>query len=305
MFSGNPLAIIILGATASGKTALSLNLAAHYGTSIISADSRQCFREMNIGTAKPTKEELAQVRHYFINTHSISDHVDASVFEHYALEQSELIFKDTPFAVVTGGTGLYIKAFCEGMDEMPAIDPEIRNLVTKKYKDEGISSLQHWLLEVDPLFMNESGERNNPSRLMRALEVSLQTGKSIMEYRKGISKKRPFRISKIGIQWPRELLYERINNRVDQMMMGGLLSEVESLLPFKNVPALQTVGYQELIDCLEGKMTYDTAVEKIKQHTRNYAKRQLTWFKKDTDIQWFSYDRLEEVIPYIDSISKI
>lgn len=302
MLSGNHLALIIVGPTASGKTDLSLKLAKHFNTSIISADSRQCFREMNIGTAKPSNDELSQIQHYFINSHSISDHVDAAVFEKYALNAISEIFAHHSIGIISGGTGFYVKTFCEGIDEMPVIDPKIREQVKNEFLDKGVEYLQQTLCAIDPLFMNTSLETKNPSRLMRALEFYIQTGKSIMEFRKGSPQKRAFRIQKIGIQWPKELLYERINVRVDRMLHDGLLNEVEALIPFRNNPSLQTVGYQELFDHIDGKVSLNEAVEKIKQHTRNYAKRQMTWFRKEQDVHWFWNHELEEVIPYVQSL---
>ncbi|MFZ9660687.1 MAG: tRNA (adenosine(37)-N6)-dimethylallyltransferase MiaA [Chitinophagaceae bacterium] len=302
MSSRNPLALIVVGATASGKTSLSLKLSTYFGTSIISADSRQCFKELTIGTAKPDQEELDLVQHYFINSHSIHQHVDAAVFEQYALEKVSLIFKQHPIAIITGGTGLYVKAFCEGMDDMPAIDPEIRKKINELYEEKGIAYLQEQLEQDDPMFMKMTSEFMNPNRLIRALEVKMQTGKSILDFRKGEQKNRSFQTIKIGIEWPRDLLYDRINSRVEVMMNDGLLYEVESLLPFKEKPALQTVGYQELFEHLEGKISLEQAVEKIQQHTRNYAKRQITWFKKDQEIRWFPYDHLDEVIPFVESL---
>ncbi|HEX5668513.1 MAG TPA: tRNA (adenosine(37)-N6)-dimethylallyltransferase MiaA, partial [Chitinophagaceae bacterium] len=279
-------AIIIVGPTASGKTAMSLELASQYSTAIISADSRQCYRELNIGVAKPSQDELRQCRHYFIDSHSIHEKVDAAVFEQEALAAAQEIFRANDVAIVTGGTGLYVKVFCEGIDEMPAIDPEVKSRVETVWRNGGVNALQQWIAEIDPVFLSATKEKDNRVRLMRALEVKLSSGRSVLDFREGHKKQREFSIKKIGIDWPREILYERINRRVDEMMGAGLLEEASSLYPHKHLKALQTVGYQELFDHFDGKYSLEEAVEKIKQHTRNYAKRQLTWFRKDPEIEW-------------------
>jgi tRNA dimethylallyltransferase len=278
--------IVITGPTASGKTSLALALAQKYKTAIVSVDSRQCYKELNIGVAKPTHEELSTFHHYFINSHSIHAAVDTVVFEKYALAAVEEIFLNNNVAIICGGTGLYLNVFCEGIDDIPKTPPELRAEIIASYQTSGIEYLQAALLENDPEFLTHSNELNNPARLMRALEVKLSTGKSILSFQEGVKKQRNFDIIKFGIDLPREILYERINNRVDQMMEDGLLEEVMLLQQYKQYPALQTVGYTELFDFIEGNVDLNFAVEKIKQHTRNYAKRQITWFKKDQAIQW-------------------
>jgi tRNA dimethylallyltransferase len=288
--SHRPAAIIFVGPTASGKTSLSLAAASRYQTSIISADSRQCYREMNIGVAKPSAEELSQCPHYFVNNHSIHEKVDAVVFEQEALAAAEKIFRDNDIAIVAGGTGLYVKVFCDGIDDIPATDPDIKQQVQDAFDEGGFQRIQQWLNEVDPAFLSATKESGNRARFMRALEVKLSSGKSILEFREGKKKTRPFGIVKIGISWPREILYQRINQRVEEMMTAGLLKEAASLYPFRHLKALQTVGYQELFEYFDKKYSLDEAVEKIKQHTRNYAKRQLTWYKKDPEINWTSLD---------------
>ena len=277
--------IIVAGPTAVGKTALAIQLAQYFKTEIISADSRQCYREMNIGVAKPSLAELQKIKHHFIDSHSITDEVNAVVFEQYAMNAVESIFTNNPVAVMVGGTGLYLKTFCEGMDIMPAIDPALRNLIMTQYEEKGLEWLQIQVQEIDPAFW-EIAEQANPQRLMRALEMVLQTGVSITGFRQQKKQERPFRIVKLGLELPREALYERINRRVEDMMKQGLLAEVESLLAFRKLNALQTVGYKEIFEHLDGKITLDAAVENIKKHTRHYAKRQMTWFKKDTEICW-------------------
>lgn len=283
--------IIITGPTASGKTALAIQLAEHLQTNIISADSRQCFRELNIGVAKPTTEELHRVKHYFINSHSIHDNVTAQTFEQYALASAEEIFKHNKYAVMAGGTGLYIKAFCEGLDIMPPIDGAIRENIMMNYTKFGLPWLQNELKKKDPGYW-QSAEQQNPQRLMRALEVFDGTGQSIVTFRKKEYKKRPFNIIKIGINISKAKLRANINERVDRMITEGLVNEVKSLLAYKNMNAFQTVGYRELIEYFEGKISLSEAINNIKTNTWQYAKRQLTWFRKDKDIMWLTAESI-------------
>ena len=285
-----PTVIIIVGPTAVGKTALAIEVANHFNTSIISADSRQCYQELSIGVAKPTATELAAAKHYFIGTHSINEEVNAGVFEKYALDAAAQIFKTNTVAVMVGGTGLYIKSFCEGIDAMPCIDPTLRNSIIEDYTTNGLSWLQEQVQKNDPVYWKQTAEQNNPQRLMRALEMVLTTGKSITHFQSAQKVTRPFNILKIGLSIPREILNERINSRVDAMMKEGLLQEVSNLLPSAHVNALQTVGYQEIFAQLRGEITLEDAVVQIKQHTRQYAKRQMTWFKKDAAVNWLELD---------------
>ena len=278
-------AILIVGPTAVGKTAAAIALAHTYQTEILSADSRQCYREMNIGVARPSTEELAAVPHHFIASHSIHEEVNAGMYETYALEKAAAIFKQHSTLILTGGTGLYIKAFCEGIDDMPEIDPSIRQELNHNYAIKGLAWLQQEVAARDPLFW-QVAEQQNPHRLLRALEILEATGKSITEFRIGKKVERPFRTVKIGLEMERAELNDRINFRVEQMMRQGLFDEVKALYPFKHLNALQTVGYQELFDHLDGNISYNKAVELIQQHTRQYAKRQMTWFKKDSSIHW-------------------
>jgi tRNA dimethylallyltransferase len=281
-----PTIIVICGPTAVGKTAVAIKLAQTLQTEIISADSRQCFKELNIGVAKPSKTELEAVHHYFINSHSIHNEVNAGIFESYALQVVETILKNHSTAIMVGGTGLYIKAFCEGMDEMPNIDLAIRDEIIRSFQQKGLNYLQEQVAAKDPAFW-KIAERNNPQRLMRALEVVLSSGKSITTFRKGKKEQRPFNIIKVGLEFPREQLYKQINARVDGMVEQGLVEEARTLLPQRNINALQTVGYRELFDYFDGRVSFDEAINNIKTNTRHYAKRQLTWFKKDKDISWF------------------
>lgn len=290
--------IIVAGPTASGKTDIAIQLAQHFNTEIISADSRQCFKELNIGVAKPSPQQLAAVHHYFINSHSIADNLSAADYEKYALDAADTIFEKTNTAVMCGGTGLYIKAFCEGLDAIPEADPATKEEIAAGFATMGIEWLRELVEKEDPLFF-EKGESQNPHRLMRALEVKRSTGKSILELQTKLKKQRPFEIIKICLDLPRKLLYERINHRVNLMMEAGLEEEVRALLPGKSLNALQTVGYRELFDYFEGKISLARAVELIKQNTRNYAKRQVTWFKKDEEVKWL---KPSEVFEYCKSL---
>ena len=281
-----PTVIIIVGPTAVGKTAFAISLAQHFNTSIISADSRQCYKELSIGVAKPTAMELAAAKHYFIGSHSIHEEVNAGVFEKYALDAAAQIFKTNSTAVMVGGTGLYIKSFCEGIDAMPAISPDLRDRITQDYEKNGLNWLQQQVAAKDPKYWESTHEKNNPQRLMRALEIVLSTGVSITSFQTSQKVTRPFNILKVGLSMPRELLNERINNRVDVMMQEGLFQEVTGLLPHANSNALQTVGYKEIFAHLRGEISLEQAAMQIKQNTRQYAKRQMTWFKKDTEVNW-------------------
>jgi tRNA dimethylallyltransferase len=277
--------IVISGPTAVGKTALAILIAQHFSTQIISADSRQCYKELTIGVAKPSADELAAVSHYFINSHSIHENVNAAIFEKYALEKVQEIFLTNDVAVVVGGTGLYVKTFCSGIDAVPVILPGIRADIINKYEMGGLEWLQMEVKKNDPIYFSK-GEILNPHRLIRALEVVTSTGKSISEFQTQKNQTRDFTILKIGLELPREALYQRINSRVDQMMQQGLVDEVRGLITHQELNALQTVGYRELFDHFAGKISLLQAIEAIKMSTRHYAKRQMTWFKKDATISW-------------------
>ena len=287
--------IIIAGPTAVGKTSLAIEIARQFKTSIISADSRQCFRELSIGVAKPDPHQLHEIKHYFIDSHSIHDNVNAAVFEQYALNAVNEIFDRNDIAIMVGGTGLYIKAFCEGLDEIPEIPPHIREEITALYRQKGLAWLQDQVRANDPEYFL-SGEIENPQRLMRALEVRLGTGKSIRYFQLKQKVERDFRIVKVALQLPKEQLHRNIHHRVDEMMSAGLLQEAESLLPFASLPALRTVGYTELFSHLKGEIPIDNAVDLIKKNTRHYAKRQLTWFRKDPDFIWYSPDEQQKIV---------
>jgi len=277
---------IIVGPTAVGKTGFAIALAKALNTEIISADARQCYQEMNIGVARPSQLELDTVPHHFIDSHSIKDIVNAAVFEKYALEKANDIFTSKDSIVMVGGTGLYIKAFCEGLDLIPEIDPTIREGIINQYEKLGLRWLQKEVSVKDPAYW-EKGEQLNPQRLMRALEVKLGTQASILSFQQKNKVVRPFNIVKIGLEMSRPLLYERINQRVLNMVEEGLELEVKSLLSYFNLNALQTVGYKEWIPYFEGDIEKSRVIESIQQNTRHYAKRQMTWFKKDPEIKWY------------------
>lgn len=296
-FPGKKTVIIICGPTAAGKTAIALQLAGHFHTEIISADSRQCFKELNIGAARPSQAELDEVPHHFIATHSIQEEVTAVTFEQYALGKVYSLFQKHDVVIMAGGTGLYIKTFCEGLDEIPGIKPELRRAIIENYEKQGLAWLQEEIKKKDPAFYT-SGEIQNPQRMMRALEVMESTGQSILSFRKEEKTKRDFSIIKIGIGLPREELNRNIDARVDAMMTKGLVEEAKTLLPHRHLNALQTVGYAELFEYFDGELTLPQAAEQIKTHTRQYAKRQMTWFKKDAEIKWFGPGDLRAIIEY-------
>jgi tRNA dimethylallyltransferase len=289
--------IIISGPTASGKTELALEVARHFKTAIISADSRQCFRELNIGVAKPSQTQLELVRHFFINSHSIHEEVNASVFETLSMQWCDEIFTTQDTIIMCGGTGLYIKAFCDGLDEIPVIDEGIRKNILDNFNEHGFIWLREAIRNADSLFYS-SGEIANPQRMMRALEVIQSTGRSILSFRNQQKKIMPFRILEFGIRVPRNELYHRIDARVDIMMRAGLLEEVNSLLPYQHLNALQTVGYSELFDYIKGKSSLEDSISKMKQNTRHYAKRQMTWLNKRQRMVWLENDFLNKILAH-------
>lgn len=283
-----PTVYIVVGPTAVGKTKYAIELAQALKTEIISADARQCYQELNIGVARPSNQELAQVKHHFIASHSIQDTVNAGVFEQYALEKATELLTKFGSAVMVGGTGLYIKAFEEGMDQIPEIDPAIRIQIQQDVSTKGIDWLQDQVKQLDPIYWAQAdqGEQQNTQRLSRALEVMTGTGQSILSFQNQPKKARPFNIQKIGLEMTREQLYDRINQRVHQMDHMGLEEEVRSLRPQIHLNALQTVGYQEWLPYFDGQQTKEAVIEAIQRNTRHYAKRQMTWFKKDPNIKW-------------------
>jgi tRNA dimethylallyltransferase len=277
--------IVIAGPTAVGKTAVALAVAKHFNTEIISADSRQCYNELNIGVARPSPEELALVPHHFIASHSIHDKITAAYYEQYALEKVHGLLKKFDVMVLTGGTGLYIKAFCGGLDAIPEVPEAVHRQVIADYKHHGLRWLQQQVQQLDPLFF-ATGETANPQRLMRALEVHKATGVSILTFRRGIKARRDFNIQKIGLQLPKERLHQNIETRVDAMVANGLIEEVRALQPYQQYNALQTVGYKEVFAYLNTEISREEAIAQIKRNTKQYAKRQLTWFRKDAAYTW-------------------
>jgi tRNA dimethylallyltransferase len=277
--------IAIVGPTAVGKTALSVKLAEKLHTEIVSADSRQFYREMEIGTAKPSAEELKRVRHHFINSLSINDAYSVGDYEKYALQCLEELFKTHDKVILVGGSGLFVKALCEGLDKLPPGDKEIREHYEKLFKEKGLEPLQNELKEKDPLYF-ETVDRQNPRRLIRALEVIKQTGKPYSEFRQRKPAGRNFKVIKIGLYMDKEILRNRIDQRVAEMLKAGWLDECKRLYDYRNVNALKTVGYAELFDFIAGKTDWKTTENNIKTNTWHYAKRQMTWFNKDKEIQW-------------------
>ena len=291
--------IVIAGPTAVGKTDLSIKLAKHFHTEILSADSRQFFREMSIGTAKPTLEEQQGVKHYFIDSHSISEEYNAGQFEIDALKILDKIFQEKDVAILVGGSGLYVRALCEGMDEMPEVAPEIREKLNQRLETEGLETLCLELEKLDPEYYAQV-DKANPQRVVRALEVCLASGKPYSYFRNQKKKVRPFQVIKIGLTRNREELYQRIDLRMDMMLQQGLLEEAENLEKFQNHNALQTVGYTEIFDFLKGKYDWEEAVRLLKRNSRRYAKRQLTWFRKDPDFTWFQASEEKEILAFIE-----
>lgn len=290
--------VVVAGPTASGKTGVAIQLAQHFQTEILSADSRQCFKELTIGVARPSKAELQAVPHYFIASHSIHEPMDAAVYEKYGLDVLQNIFSKTNIAVVVGGTGLYIRALCEGLDQMPEIPREIREKVRAQYEEKGLEAIQRDLALADPEFFAQR-EIKNPQRSMRALEMVIATGKSILHFQKSQLEARPFRVCYLGMNLEKPILHAQINQRVEHMMEAGLLEEVKDLFPFKALNPLQTVGYKELFEYLNGNIALSNAIDQIKTHTRQYAKRQMTWFKKQEGIHWTPPDNLDTMIALI------
>jgi tRNA dimethylallyltransferase len=293
--------IVITGPTAVGKTSLSVQLAKLFDTEVVSADSRQLFRELTIGTAKPSATELKEVPHHFINSHSIGEHYDAATFGRDALRLIRNLFAEHQYVVLCGGSGLYIKAVTEGFDDIPDVPDAIREELASQFDLHGITWLQEKLNALDPAVL-EKIDSKNPHRLMRALEVKIGTGKSILSFRKNEKLVHNFIIIKIGLELPRARLYERIDQRMNSMIEDGLFEEAEHLYTFKNHNALQTVGYQEIFDFMDGLYDRDEAVRLLKRNSRRYAKRQLTWFKRDPDVRWFAPDDTAAIVAYIKSI---
>lgn len=292
--------IAIVGPTAIGKTALAITLAQLFHTEIISADSRQFFKEMEIGTAKPSRKELESAKHHFISSHSVDQLFSTGDFEIEALDILKDIFERQDLAIMVGGSGLYVNAVLNGLDKMPDIDLQIRQQLNLQFEQEGIIPIQNQLAKLDPEYF-EKVDQNNPQRMIRGLEIFLSTGQKLSSMLSATKKERPFKIIKIGLNTDRKILYNRINDRVDQMIENGLLEEVQSLKPFRHANALHTVGYTEIFEYLDGNITMEEAVHAIKQNTRRFAKRQLTWFRRDEEINWFEPDQQTQILSFLSS----
>jgi len=291
--------IVLVGPTAVGKTETASRLAEELHTEIISADSRQVFKELSIGTAKPDLRDLARVPHHFVNNKSIYDAYDAGQYGRDALQLIQQLFQRHSTLILTGGSGLYVKAVCEGFDEMPEVPPQVRSRLVHEFETHGLPWLQHQLREKDPDYFVQV-DRHNPQRLMRALELLEVTQQSMGHLRKQKKAAHDFNILKIGLELPREELYQRIDARMDKMIATGLFDEARQFFAVRHLNALQTVGYREIMEHLEGKYDYDEAVRLLKRNSRRYAKRQLTWFKKDVEITWFQANQYREVLAFIE-----
>lgn len=291
--------VVVIGPTGVGKTELCLRVAEHYGTPIVNADSRQIFAELPIGTAAPTKEQQQRVQHFFVGTHHVDDYYSAAMYEHDAINTLNALFKTHDIVVLSGGSMMYVDAVCKGIDDIPTVDNRTRSLYKRRLNEEGLPALVAELKERDPQHW-EIVDRNNPRRVVHALEICYMTGKTYSSFRTNTHKIRPFEILKIGIDRPREELYDRINKRVIDMIEKGLEKEAYAMYPRKGLNALNTVGYKEMFAYFDGLIARDEAIRQIQSNTRRYMRKQLTWFKKDTSIKWFSPDNVEDILNYID-----
>lgn len=296
--SSKPLLVVLLGPTGVGKTDLCIRLADTFHVPIINADSRQIFAEIPIGTAAPTKEQLARVKHYFVGTHHLQDYYSASMFEQDALNIIQNEFLSHPCALMSGGSMMYIDAVCNGIDDIPTVDDKTRTWMKRRLAEEGLPALAQELKELDPEHYSIV-DKQNPRRVVHALEICHMTGKTYTSFRTNSKKERPFRILKIGLNRPREELYDRINRRVDQMMADGWLDEARNVYPLRHLNALNTVGYKELFLYFDGTWSLEEAVERIKGNTRRYMRKQLTWFKRDPEIHWFTPDETDEIVALV------
>ena len=293
--------IVLIGPTGVGKTELSLSIAEYFDTCIVSADSRQLYADLKIGTAAPTPDQLARVPHHFVGTLQLTDYYSAAQYEAEVMTKLEELFQKHEVVVLTGGSMMYVDAICKGIDDIPTVDAETRELILQRYEKEGLEQLCAELKIIDPAYY-QIVDLKNPKRVIHALEICYMTGKTYTSFRTRNTKERPFRIIKIGLNHNREELYDRINRRVDKMMKEGLLTEAKSVFEYKNQNSLNTVGYKEMFMYLDGEWTLDFAIEKIKQNSRIYSRKQMTWFKRDADITWFHPDQKEEIINHINNL---
>lgn len=298
--TSKPTLIVLTGPTGIGKTDLSLSLAETYHTDILSADSRQLYAALKIGTAAPTPEQLARVKHYFVGTLKLEDYYSAAQYETEVMHVLKELFRTKQTALLTGGSMMYIDAVCKGIDDIPTVDEETRKLMIERYEQNGLEKLCAELKLLDPEYYRIVDQKN-PKRVIHALEICYMTGRSYTSFRTQTIKERPFRIVKIGLRREREELYERINHRVDLMMEEGLLEEARSVYPYRHLNSLNTVGYKEIFNYFDGEWTLPFAIEKIKQNSRIYSRKQMTWFRRDSDIAWFHPDQKAEIKDYIDT----
>ena len=297
----NNTLIVLIGPTGVGKTELSLSIAEHFGTCIVSSDSRQLYADLKIGTAAPTPEQLARVKHHFVGTLQLTDYYSAAQYETEVMSKLEELFQQNDVVVLTGGSMMYVDAICKGIDDIPTVDNETRELMMRRYEEEGLEKLCAELKLLDPAYY-QIVDLKNPKRVIHALEICYMTGKTYTSFRTQSTKERPFRIIKIGLTRERVELYDRINRRVDEMMKDGLLEEARSVYAYKHLNSLNTVGYKEMFQYIDGKWTLDFAIEKIKQNSRIYSRKQMTWFKRDKDITWFHPDQQTEIINHINNL---
>ena len=295
--------IVLIGPTGVGKTDLSIRIAEKYNSPIISADSRQLYSELKIGTAAPSEEYLKRIKHYFVGTLKLTDYYSAAQYESDVMELLDALFKNHDTILLTGGSMMYIDAICKGIDDIPTVDSETRRMMMEKYENEGLERLCSELKLLDPKYYSIV-DLKNPKRVIHALEICYMTGKTYTSFRTGNKKQRPFNILKIGLSRDRDELYERINRRVDIMISEGLIDEVKSVYKYKELNSLNTVGYKEIIQYLDGNWTLDYAIDKIKQNSRIYSRKQMTWFKRDNEINWFNPDNEEDIMEFIESKTK-
>ncbi|WP_298453306.1 tRNA (adenosine(37)-N6)-dimethylallyltransferase MiaA [uncultured Prevotella sp.] len=293
---------VIVGPTGVGKTSLCLKIAEHLNTVIINADSRQLFKEIPIGTAAPTKEERRRVKHFFVGNLHINEYYNASMYENSVLKLLNILFKYKDNVILSGGSMMYIDAVCKGIDDIPSVDNTIRNKLQEKFDKEGLANISKELEKLDPEYYNIV-DRNNYKRIIHALEICLSTGQTYTSFRLNSPKKRPFKIVKIGLNRERQELYDRIDIRVEQMVNGGLIQEAQNVYKYKELNALNTVGYKEMFEYLDGISTLENTIFRIKCNTHKYCRKQITWFKRDSNIRWFSPDNVEEIINYINTLT--